>query len=175
MANNRKFDSMKLGLLRDAKRFVWLLVLFFVVFQFLIGFSYVSGYSMFPTLEPHELVLYFRPIDNLKPGDVLSVRVPSGDYFVKRVIAVEGDTVDIRDGAVFVNGIRLDEPYVASETEPHESVITYPLTVGVGQYFVLGDNREVSEDSRNFGCVSPSQIKGRLLFAFSFQNGLRFF
>lgn len=83
---------------------------------------------------------------------------------VKRVIGLPGDEVDIRDGGVYVNGERLDEEYVKGVTYVREE--KFPLTVPPGQYLVLGDNREVSRDSRSFGTIERKQIEGKALFRF---------
>lgn len=91
----------------------------------------------------------FRDIDN-------------ADRLVKRVIGLPGDTIDIKDGQVYVNGEALVEPYVTSETYPGS--VMYPLSVGVDEIFVLGDNRQVSQDSREFGCIKFEQVEGVAVF-----------
>ncbi len=83
---------------------------------------------------------------------------------VKRVIGIPGDEVDIRDGRVYLNGTELEEPYVKGETWQRD--ISFPVTVPEGDYLVLGDNREVSKDSRTFGFIERSQIEGRAVFRF---------
>lgn len=84
------------------------------------------------------------------------------DRLVKRVIAVAGEEVDFRDGVVYINGEPLDEPYVTSPTYP--TIIEVPFVVPEGQVFVMGDNREVSEDGRTFGCIDIEQIEGKAVF-----------
>lgn len=86
------------------------------------------------------------------------------ERYVKRIIGVSGDVIDIHDGSVYVNGVKLDEPYVHAPTEAGD--IEYPLTVGENEYFVLGDNREVSIDSRDFGVIEDTQIVGKAFFRF---------
>lgn len=81
---------------------------------------------------------------------------------VKRVIGIAGDEVDIKDGYVYVNGEKLDEPYVKGETEEHEFEL--PIVVGKNQLFVLGDNRAVSIDSRSFGLIDCRQVEGKAVF-----------
>lgn len=91
------------------------------------------------------------------------------ERYVKRIIGVSGDVIDIHDGAVYINGEKLEEPYVHAPTEV--GAIDYPLTVGENEYFVLGDNREVSIDSRDFGLIEDSQIVGKAFFrVFPFQK-----
>ena len=84
-------------------------------------------------------------------------------YYVKRVIATEGQTVDLIDGAVYVDGKKLDEPYYNGETYPTDSSTIYPFTVSEGCVFVMGDNRGNSLDSRAtaLGEVDESAILGK--------------
>lgn len=81
------------------------------------------------------------------------------DRLVKRVIGTPGDVVDIKDGYVYLNGERLDEPYVKGTT--YEGIIDLPITVGKNQLFVMGDNREQSMDSRDFGPIDISHVEGK--------------
>jgi signal peptidase I len=80
---------------------------------------------------------------------------------VKRVVGVPGDSIDIKDGYVYVNNTKLEEAYTEDLTFP--SIIQYPITLTDGYYFLLGDNRDVSRDSRHFGLVSLRQIEGKAL------------
>lgn len=99
----------------------------------------------------------FKPIENKT-----NVRL------VKRVIGVPGDEVDIKDGKVYINGKMLDEPYVKGETfQREQSELIFPLkAIPKGKYLVLGDNREVSKDSRTFGLIERCQIEGKAVFRF---------
>lgn len=162
--NHRKYDGLKYGWLKDAEKFLLLLVVVFLVFRFVIGVSFVKGDSMEPTLQNGEPVLYIRLYPEYQSGDVVSVKIPSGEYYVKRVIAAAGDTIDIHDGNVYVNGKLLNEPYIQGETNTQDGIVQYPMTLKKGQVFIMGDNREVSMDSRTFGVVGERQIKGKLLF-----------
>lgn len=84
-------------------------------------------------------------------------------YIIKRVIGIPGDTIDIKDGHVYVNGNRLDEAYVRGQTFERLD-LSYPITIPENKYFVLGDNRERSLDSRDLGLISYDQIKGKVTF-----------
>lgn len=158
-----RYDGLKYGWLMEAKKFIVLLAAVFLFFQLVVGCSFVRGDSMEPTLHSGELVVYTRIHTEYKKGDVVSVRIPSGEYFVKRIIATAGDTIDLKDGEVYLNGEHLDEPYTANSTFEQAGAVRYPLTLQEGQLFVMGDNREVSMDSRTFGVVGRRQIKGKLL------------
>lgn len=157
-----RYDNLKCGWLKESKRFVLFLVVVYLVLQTVIGFSFVNGDSMEPTLHNKELVMYLRVGQTYKRGDVVSIRIPSGEYYVKRIIALEGDTIDLRDGKVYLNGELLTEPYIQGETREWPGVVRYPFRLQKGQIFVMGDNREVSMDSRSFGVIGKGQIKGKL-------------
>lgn len=90
------------------------------------------------------------------------------ERLVKRVIGVEGDSVDIRDGKVYVNDVELNEPYVTAETKEADKVrgldVEFPITVGKDKLFVLGDNRPGSSDSRDFGLIDKKQVEGKVKF-----------
>lgn len=119
---------------------------------------------MEPTLHDKQVVFYLRLGDDYQRGDIVSIKMPNGDKYVKRVIALEGDTIDISGGNVTVNGQVLEEEYAQGITDQGIYDITYPYQVEQGMYFVLGDNRESSVDSRTFGPIVKSSIKGSLLF-----------
>lgn len=105
-------------------------------------------------------------IDDIKnkfKKDKYNKRVMPRMRYVKRVIGVPGDEVDIRDGQVYVNDIALDEPYIKGDYTDARTQVEYPLEVPDDQVFVLGDNRKASNDSRNFGCVDQSLIEGKVV------------
>ena len=161
-----RYDGHKLQLLHDFRLLLILIIAVFLVFRFVIGFSAVSGVSMLNTLHNGEMVFYTRINGELTHGDVISVRIPTGEYYINRVIAVGGDTVDLRDGVIYVNGVAEEGDYIRGTTLAEGGAFSYPFTVPEGDLFVLGDNREESVDSRSFGCVSARQIKGVVRFSF---------
>lgn len=160
----RKYDARKGAWLKAGERFALLLVAVFLIFRFLVGVSWVSGHSMEPTLQNGSVVVYYRGTRHYQVGDVVAIKMAYGEYYIKRVVAREGDTVDLRDGILYVNGEPEDSPWAQGVTEPEGEAVTYPLRVAPGKLFVLGDNREESVDSRTFGPVSRSQARGRILF-----------
>ncbi|MBE6006827.1 MAG: signal peptidase I [Sarcina sp.] len=158
-----KYNAYKLEWLHDSMHFIMLIAVLFVVFRFVIGLSAVSGDSMEPQLSGGDLVVYYRLEKSYRQGDVVSIRVPSGDYYVKRIAAVGGDIVDLRDGKVYVNGGELKDSMSHGQTLEEAGGVIYPYKVRRGNVFVLGDNRMASLDSRTFGEVNLRQIKGKIL------------
>lgn len=126
----------------------------------------VNGMSMSATLQSGEVLLVERlDVKDLARGQVVIFQPPIAGYtgipFVKRVIGLPGDTVSIQDGAVYLNGQRLEEPYVAAGEVTATSSTPFSVTVPAGSVFVLGDNREDSYDSRSYGPVPVASIVGR--------------
>ncbi len=158
-----RFDAFKLGWLRDSLFFVAAIVAFVIVFRFVIGLSVVGGSSMDPALKDGDLVVYFRMVHNYQDGDIVAMKVPSGDFYIKRVAATGGQTVDIYDGKFYVDGQESAYEHANGVTEEETGAVIYPYKVRDGNVFVLGDNRTVSKDSRMFGEVNLLQIKGRVV------------
>lgn len=135
-----------------------------LLFHVFVGISTVSGESMYPTLHNKDIVVYKRHSVEYKQEDVIAIERPNGEDYVKRIIAVPGDTVNLQNGKVYVNGEKVEVKAVLGKTEAKSSKITYPLTVGDEEFFVLGDNREVSRDSREIGTIKKKDIKGRIIW-----------
>jgi signal peptidase I len=154
---------------------VWLrdLVISLAISAFIIIFLYqpvkVEGTSMMPSLEDQERIFVNKFVYRLEPierGDIVVFRYPydPSKSYIKRVIAMAGDHIRIDSGQVFVNNGALDETYVPSEYADRRS---YPDTVVPENcYFVLGDHRSMSDDSRRFGPVNQSFIYGKAVFGY---------
>ena len=127
----------------------------------------VDGNSMYETLHNNDRVIMSNLFYTPRNGDIIVFKARShGDTpLVKRVIATEGQTININfaDGHVFVDGILLCEPYINEPTRS-EGNFRGQLTVGEGKVFVMGDNRNHSNDSRSFGEVDTRYILGKVLF-----------
>lgn len=125
----------------------------------------IYGTSMKPTLDEGEIVVSVKS-PKIERGDIIGFYY-NNKLLVKRVIALPGDTVDIdENGNVYLNNKQLDEPYVA-EKALGDCDISFPYEVPNERYFIMGDHRELSLDSRNsaIGCVSKDQISGKLIFS----------
>ena len=102
-------------------------------------------------------------------GDIITFEDPADSerVLIKRVIATGGQTVDLRDGVVYVDGGPLDEPYTQGKpSNDLNSGITYPYTVPEGHVWVMGDNRTNSQDSRYFGAIKESSVTGKAIFIY---------
>ena len=124
----------------------------------------IYGSSMTPSLEDGEIVLSVKD-PTPEPGDIVAFYY-NNKVLVKRVIGNPGDWIDLEDdGTVILNGEVLEEPYL-DEKAFGEVTITLPYQVPEDKYFVLGDHRSVSVDSRNqaVGCVAEDQVVGKILF-----------
>ena len=151
---------------------VYILALILVLFTFCMRVVIVSGSSMFSTLVDGDyLLLINRPLcGELERGDIVVAsmeRFKDGEPIVKRVIATEGQTVDIdfRAGIVYVDGVALEEEYTYTPTHLSEGM-EFPLVVEEGCLFLMGDNRGDSRDSRapEIGLVDEREILGRAVF-----------
>ena len=124
----------------------------------------IYGNSMTPTLNEGQIVLSIKSKD-FKPGDLVAFYI-GNKILVKRVIAQAGDTLTIQeDGTVIVNGKVLDEPYL-KEKALGECDLDFPYQIPESRYFLMGDHRETSVDSRSsaVGCIADEQIVGKIVF-----------
>ena len=160
---------------------VYILALILVVFTFCMRVVIVSGSSMFSTLVDGDyLLLLNRPLcGELEQGDIVVAsmeRFKDGEPIVKRVVATEGQTVDIdfRAGIVYVDGVALEEEYIYTPTHLAEGM-EFPLVVEEGCLFLMGDNRGDSRDSRapEIGLVDEREILGRAVFLLMPGTGTR--
>lgn len=171
-----KEKSTPLGMLFDLVSVaVTAVVAVALVFIFLFRTIGVVGKSMYPTLSWGDRIVLSAFDCDPQPGEIVVTCQPSkservASTLVKRVIAVEGQTVDIdfEQGIVYVDGVALDEPYVNELTYDRED-FTQPVTVPEGYVFVMGDNRNHSTDSRSnlVGLIREEYVMGKALFRVS--------
>lgn len=155
------------------------IVIAFVVRQYLIAPVTVKGESMEPTYHDNDRVMIFKP-GSLDYDDVIVFQSPvEDDHYIKRVIGLPGDHVEVKDEQLYVNGKKVAEPYIADTAKQYEKDtgvqytedftmddVTGEMKVPKDSYFVLGDNRPNSSDSRMYGFINKDAVDGKVLFRY---------
>jgi signal peptidase I len=149
------------SLLREILETVLLTVILFLIVNAVTGRSQVNGSSMEPTLHNGQYLIISKITYWIHPperGDIIVLHPPNdlGEDYIKRVVGLPGERVEVRDGRVWVNGVALDEPYISAPPD-------YPgsWNLGEGEYLVLGDNRSNSSDSHTWGPLEEKDIVGK--------------
>lgn len=142
---------------------------YFLISHYILQSVQVQGRSMYPTLQNADRYFLNRLIYEIrapKRGEIVVLKDPTdGSYCVKRVVALPGEALYFKDGNLFVNGAQLPEPYLpfGVKTFTPEKVQDEMVQIGSGKYFVMGDNRNDSFDSRFYGPISRESILGVLI------------
>ena len=126
--------------------------------------------SMLPTIQLQDRIIvdkfFFKHFDQIRPGDIVVFRPPASAHasedFIKRVIGLPGDKVAVKDHVTYVNGQPLNEPYLLDKPRQDFG----PVTVPQDSLFVMGDNRNNSDDSRDWGFLPKENVTGRALFRY---------
>ncbi|MBE6154952.1 MAG: signal peptidase I [Firmicutes bacterium] len=172
--------------LRDIKEFLidsFKVIILIVVVLFLMVFVFsvtqVVGNSMNPTLKDGEVLLlnkFIYRFSDVKRGDIISLDYDDTKYLIKRVIGLPGDTINIKNNKVYINNQVYEEDYLPDyEYEDfYLSSLGYN-TIPEDMYFVIGDNREDSLDSRKIGLINKDDINGKISFRFWPLNKLKFY
>ncbi len=146
---------------------IWALILALILRTFVVQAFWIPSGSMIPTLMPGDRVLvakFWYHFTEPKRGQIVVFKYPLDPTrdFVKRLIALPGDTVEIKNGVVYIDDVPLEEPYVKNRDFFSMEKITVPN----GQYFVMGDNRPNSQDSRFWGFVPKNYLLGPAFFRY---------
>lgn len=173
--------SRKKSIMTFIRDIVIVIAVVYLIKTFFFTTILVDGRSMTPTFEHLDYLIAeqdFLAGNKYRRGDVVYFRPPEGamhedrGYFVKRVIGVPGDTIEVKGGMVYVNDEPIDEPYKA-DVPTQEGTMTGKLTLNEDEYFVMGDNRNPggSYDSRFFGPLKSDHIRGVIVLrAFPFSK-----
>lgn len=156
---------MKKQFLKEMKEYIVFLLVIIVIQTQVVAQSLIPSSSMVPTISVNDRLLINRLATKYKApnrGDIVvflkEKKFPLNEYWIKRVVAMPNEVVDIQNDKVYIDGIPLEEDYTVGTTEAFGFGITFPYTVPQGHYFVLGDNRENSYDSRGLGAIGEKDI-----------------
>ena len=152
-------------------------IILIIIWIFVLGLRRVDGVSMYPTLHNGDIIgLYKLEYIYKQPqrGDIVVFK-HNNEHFVKRIIGLPGETIEVRRGKVYINGKLLDEsaylPSTVYTTQGNFLIEGVSYLIPKEQYFCMGDNRLNSTDSRDFGPVAKDLIEGKVVFiAFPFQR-----
>ena len=139
----------------------YVLIIIFVVLlrTFIITPVRVDGDSMKQTLKNGDILLLYK-LGNVKRNDIIVLHEEKdNEKIIKRVIGMPGDTVAIKNGEIYINDKVIKDTYAYGETGDYNKI-----TLDSDEYFILGDNRLISKDSRYFGPIKESEIKGKIIF-----------
>jgi len=140
-------------------RFLRMFVLIGILMYFF-SFGIAPTESMYPTIHPKDMMI-FKKTQNVERGDIIFFHFPLDEQqmYLKRVIGIPGDVIEVKEGFVYLNGTALNEPYIHQQP----GYTMEEMTVPAGKVFVLGDNRNNSFDSHEWGFVEVEKIKGKVL------------
>ncbi|HIU12093.1 MAG TPA: signal peptidase I [Candidatus Onthocola stercorigallinarum] len=146
-------------IIKEILPYVLIIIAVILIRTFIITPVRVDGASMDQTLEDGQILLLYK-LANVDYGDIVVLdEEKEGEIIIKRIIGMPGDTVSIRDNTIYVNGEEVEEDYAYGETSDYEEI-----TLDDDEYFILGDNRPISKDSRYFGPVKEDEIIGKIIF-----------
>lgn len=165
--------------LLDSIKFIIVIIILLFVMVYVVSITQVVGNSMDPTLKNQEVLILnkakYRFFD-VKRGDIISFTYEDTKYLIKRVIGLPGDKIKIKDNQLYINEKIYDEPYLKNvETKDFDLATLGTTEVPEGKYFVLGDNRENSLDSRKIGFVDQEDIIGKVAIRIWPINHFKFF
>lgn len=182
-SGRRDFMLESMRLIRD----VVLIILFFILFGVFVAQPVVvEGSSMMPHLKAGERLIVNKLVyyqiksyrwGHFERGDVVVFWYPNnpGKSYVKRVIGLPGETIDIRNGRILIDGKVLEEPYLDPNYNQHpRNVRNLPKKIEPHHYFVMGDNRDDSSDSRDWGVVPEKYIYGKVFFRYWHPSNIGF-
>lgn len=181
MDKKNKISTIKSTIVDYSKSIGVAIVASLVIKSFVFAPTLVSGQSMMPTLNDKDRLFiskiqYNLNLKEFKRGDIVVLEAPDRDaLYVKRIIGLPGDIVKIENGNVYINGNILKENYIEKHTYTDTPNESDNIIVKEGYYFVLGDNRSASKDSRVLGTIPVESLEGKAEFRFFPLDSLKLF
>ena len=166
--------------LKDTTKYLIIIVIILFIMLFVFSVTQVVGDSMYPTLKDGEVLILNKlkyKFSDIKREDIISLKYADTKYLIKRVIGLPGDKVEIISNKLYINGIEYQEEYLKEDLNYKDfklSDLGYN-EIPKDMYLVLGDNREISLDSRKIGLIKKTDINGKISFRFWPLNKLKFF
>ena len=156
--------------IKDSVKFILIVFILIFLMVYVVSITQVVGNSMSPTLENGEVLILNKAkyrLSEVKRGDIIAFTYEDTKYLIKRVIGLPGDYVSIKDNKVYINGKYYVEDYLKNVDTPNFELTELGYTkVPENMYFVLGDNRDNSLDSRKIGLVNKSDIIREIVIRF---------
>lgn len=165
---------------KDTFKYIIIALVILFVFVFVFSVTQVVGDSMDPNLKDGDILIVNKlkyRFSSVKRGDIISLKYADTKYLIKRVIGMPGDTVEIKNNVLYINNKVYEENYL----KPNMNYKDFKLSelnynkIPNDMYLVLGDNREISLDSRKIGLIKKEDINGKISFRFWPLNKLKFF
>lgn len=149
--------------IKDTSKYIIVIIVVLFVFAFVLGLQQVVGPSMQPNLKEGDILLVNKLVyrfTSIKRFDVV-VLSQKDKYMIKRIIGIPGDSVEYKNNTLYINGIAYEEKFIDKNNSKTEDFVLEYKFIPDNMYFVLGDNRENSEDSRDFGLIPKDYIIGK--------------
>ncbi len=149
--------------IKDTSKYIIVIIVVLFVFAFVLGLQQVVGPSMQPNLKEGDILLVNKLVyrfTSIKRFDVV-VLSQKDKYMIKRIIGIPGDSIEYKNNTLYINGIAYEEKFIDKNNSKTEDFVLEYKFIPDNMYFVLGDNRENSEDSRDFGLIPKDYIIGK--------------
>ena len=149
--------------IKDTSKYIIVIIVVLFIFAFVLGLQQVVGPSMQPNLKEGDILLVNKVVYRFKEPKRFDVVVLSQNdkYMIKRIIGIPGDHIEYKNNTLYINGKVYEEKFIDKNNIKTEDFVLEYKTIPNDMYFMLGDNREDSQDSRNFGLVSKDDIIGK--------------